>query len=219
MSGTNSVLFDFYSLVDKKLSVIKYIAGEYRDAALNHFDKDRILYTPNDTWIFDRLYNPEDVFRSIISDVSKKDSYEKIMEMIINRDEGNIWKKYAFQTSLNRLITAYAKAGNGVIKTAVQCENELQKEYIQKLYQDTPIELGSRENIDMEKYGRLIVGDYKDALKYKLEGPKSILVLNFRENFTPGDITQLNPELIISLGDIHDIEVVSAYTNEFDIKG
>ena len=42
-SGMNSILFDFYSLIDKELSVIKFIAGEYKDDALNHFDKNESL--------------------------------------------------------------------------------------------------------------------------------------------------------------------------------
>ena len=74
--------------------------------------------------------------------------------------------------------------------------------------------------IDMGKYSRLITGYYKNALMYELEEPKSILIVNFRENFTEKDITMLQPELVIRLGDIHDIQIISAYAEEInDPKG
>ena len=40
-----------------------------------------------------------------------------------------------------------------------------------------------------------------------------ILILNFRENFTLEDNTLLIPELVISLGDINNIEVIPAFNN------
>lgn len=209
--GFNSILFDFYSLVDKELSLIKYIASEYKDNALESFDKHSILYTKDDDWVFKRLYDKEDVFKSLIIDNKIKEKSDELLERIIERDEKKIWLDHAFPTSIQSLIGAYKKAGNGVIKTSIQCETEAQRSYIEKTFPGTQIEFGKREDIDMGKYGRLIVGNYKDALEYNLEEPKSILILNFRENFIENDITTLRPELIINLGDIHEIEIVSAY--------
>ena len=56
-----------------------------------------------------------------------------------------------------------------------------------------------------------------EIIEYTLLEPKSILILNFRENFTDEDSTMLRPELVINLGDVHDINVISAYRDE-DIK-
>ena len=54
--GFNSILFDFYSLVDIELSLINFIKGEYRDMDLPNLDKHRILYTDDSSWIFERHF-------------------------------------------------------------------------------------------------------------------------------------------------------------------
>lgn len=212
--GFNTILFDFYSIIDSKISLIHFIRGEYRDADLKYLDKHRILYTKDNDWIFQRQFGSEDIFKSLILDEDAKTRYRDIFDQLFKENEEEILNKYAFKTATSVLIRAYQTAGNGVIKTAIRCETEAQKSYILKNYPDTIIEFGSPKDIDMGKYGRLIVGDYRDVSKYKLSEPKSILVLNYRENFNDKDSTQLKPELIINFGDIHDIGVISAYRSE-----
>ena len=209
--GFNSILFDFYSLVDIELSLINFIKGEYRDMELPNLDKHRILYTDDNSWIFERQFGKEDIFKSLIIGDEYKSKYKDIFDSIIKENEEEIITNYAYPTAIDVLISAYKKAGDGVIHTAVQCENEFQKRYIESRYPGIKIEFASREDVDMSNYGRLIVGDYRNALKYNLEEPKSILILNYRENFNEKDSTQLKPELIIKFGDIHDISVISAY--------
>lgn len=209
--GFNSILFDFYSLVDKELSLINFIKGEYRDIELKYLDKHKILYNEESNWIFERQFGKEDIFRSLITDEASKSKSYDILTAIIRDNEQEILQKYAFNTSVCVLINAYKKAGDGIIRTAIQCETEAEKEYILRNFPNVPIEFGKRQDIDMSKYTRLIVGDYHNALKYTLNEPKSILILNFRENFNDKDSTQLKPELIIKFGDIHDISVISAY--------
>ncbi len=212
--GFNTILFDFYSLIDIELSLINFIKAEYRDVNLPHLDKHQILYTEEKDWIFKRQFGTEDLFRSLIIGDEYKDRYYDILNSIISENEDEIIGKYAYPTSMKVLLSAYKKAGDGVIRTSVQCETEAQKNYILQNFPDTSIEFGKREDINMSKYTRLIVGDYRNALKYNLEEPKSILILNYRENFNNKDSTQLKPELIIKFGDIHDISVISAYRDE-----
>lgn len=214
--GFNNILFDFYSLVDIELSLIKFIKGEYRDIELKYLDKHKILYNEDSNWIFERQFGKEDVFKSLITDTASKQKSHDILVSIIQENEEEILQKYAFRTAIHVLINAYKKAGEGIIRTAIQCETQAEKDYILRTYPNTPIEFGKRESIDMGKYARLIVGDYRDALKYNLEEPKSIQILNFRENFNEKDSTQLKPELIIKFGDIHDITVISAYRDNSD---
>ena len=78
------------------------------------------------------------------------------------------------------------------------------------------IETGERKDVDLTKYNRVIVGNYKHALMYDYPGPKSIVVLNFSENYSEDDFTLLSPELVINLGDIHDVEIMSAYITDQD---
>lgn len=212
--GFNSILFDFYSLVDAELSLIRLIKEEYRDEELKHLDKYRILNTEENDWKFYRIHGTEDLFRSLIIGEDAKQNYAKILWDIVKNRESSILEKYEYPTAIGSLIRAYQKAGDGVIRTAVRCDTEAQKEYIMKHFPDTTIEFSERENVDMSKYGRLIVGDWRHALDYKFEEPKSILILDYRDNFSQKDGTLLKAELIINLGDIHDIGVISAYRDD-----
>ena len=212
--GFHSILFDFYSLIDAKISLNHFIKGEYRDAELRHLNKHMILYTEDSEWIWKRQFGVEEVFKSLILDDEAKTRSKDIFDELFKENEEEILEKYPYETVIPVLIKAYEKAGEGTIRTAVRCETEAQKKYIEKHYPSTPIEFNKAEDVDLSKYGRFVVGDYHSALKYRPAEPKSILVLNFRENFNEKDSTQLKPELIIKFGDIHDIGVISAYRLE-----
>lgn len=217
--GFNSILFDFYSLIDIELSYINFMAHEFRDYPLEKFDKHKILYTPIEDLKFERVFGTEDVFESMITDEKLKENSRDLLPLLWDHDEKEaLSKNYAVTTSMINLIKGYSQAGNGVIKTAVRCDNEIQKEYVKSLLKDQVVEVCCRTELDMSKYARLVVGYYKHVGEYMLREPKSILVLNFRENFSRDDITLLNPELVISFGDIHDIEVISAFRDVDDLK-
>ena len=220
--GANSILFDFDSIVDIEISIIKYLRGEYRESSsldtLFGNNKHDFLYSDDTSLQFHRMYGKEDLFRHYLE--KDKDNWCNIFESIFDRDQDIILsKKYAHLTSMKFLLTAYKKAGNGIIKTCIRCDNDTQKNLINYFFEDTLVEVCPRDKVDMSKYGRLVVGNYKNAMKYNIEEPKSILLLNFRENFNSKDITILNPELVISLGDINDIQVISAYREDPNIKG
>lgn len=204
--GFNTILFDFDSLIDIELSVIQWLRGEYGGRKLNGIS-DYIFTGSMEEFKFKRIHGTQDLFGSMLDNMDHKD----VIKAFRSEYEKDILR-YAYPTNMQSLIRAYSKAGNGVIKTAVRCSNETQKKYVESL--PTDIELCSRHEVNMSRYGRLVVGDAYDALLYRLEEPKSILVLNYRDNFTENDITLLRPELIISLGDIHDIQVISAYADD-----
>ena len=211
----NSILFDFYSLVDRELSVIKILAGEFRETALLNFDKHAVLYTSNLDWKRARTQNKRDVFKSVITSDELKSNSDTLLESLWNEYEELILNKYAFKTSVNRLISGYNRIANGtVIKMAVYCENKIQSDFVTKEFPYVSIETGKREDVDLRKYNRIVVGNYRHALKYRYPSPKSIVILDFKENYSTNDFTLLNPELIIKLGDIHEIEVMNAYTED-----
>jgi len=220
--GFNSVLFDFDSIIDREISLIRFIAAEYKDSTgINSFiDIDAIANMDIDIMRLKRIYGNEDLFRSLLVGDANKDNYESIINILFDRDQKEIFEGgYAFNTIMTTLISAFRKAGNGVIRTTIRCDNEQQKEYIRTFDREVSIIVKERKNVDTSKYGRLIVGHYKSALEYKLEEPKSIAVLNFRENFDSRDNILLNPELVISLGDIHKIEIISAFREDEFING
>lgn len=212
--GFNSILFDFDSVIDIELSVIRWLANTYKDSELDNFDKHRLLHTSLDDMEFMRVfgYKGEDLFRSLITNEELKDKYIEILNSFYNEYESEILSKdNMMKTSMTNLISAYRKAGNGTISTAIRCDSEEQKKCIRSFDSIVPIELCERKDVDMSKYGRLIVGNVFDPMEYIFKEPKSIVVLNFRENMSVDNITLLRPELIISLGDINDFDVISSY--------
>lgn len=213
----NSVLFDFYSLIDREISTIKFLAGEYRETALQNFDKHRVLYTSDLDWKLARTQNKDDVFKSLMIGDEFKQHSESVLNALWADYEMRILGKYAFKTNATTLISAYSKIGRGdIVKIAVYCENEAQKKFVTQEFPSVAIETGERKDVDLTKYNRVIVGNYKHALMYDYPGPKSIVVLNFSENYSEDDFTLLSPELVINLGDIHDIEIMSAYITDQD---
>jgi hypothetical protein len=174
----------------------------------------------DDTLKFERMYGSESIFRKLLVRQEDKDRYETLINLFFERDQKDIFEgDYAFKTAMLTIISAYKKAGNGMIKTAVRCDNQNQVDFLRTIDRDIVAFISDREDVFMSKYGRLVVGHYASAMKYNFNEPKSILILNFRENYNSKDNTLLNPELVINLGDIHDIRVISAYQEDDFIKG
>ena len=213
LKGSNSILFDFDSIIDIEISLIKLFANQYKDHTMLNdlIDKEFIACTDDNTLKFKRVHGEEDLFKSILNP-KYKDRYRDLILSFFERDQKDIFDNgYAFNTAMIILINAYKKAGHGIIKTAIRCDNYMQQDYIKSIIPDAVTIVDQRKNIQTEKYGRIIVGHYSSALEYTFREPKSIVVLNYRENFDINDSTLLNPELVIRLGDIHSIEVISSY--------
>ena len=222
--GFNSVLFDFDSIIDIELSTIRWISNEYRDDKLDKFDKYRLLYTSLDDMKFMRVlgYRGQDFFRSLIIDEEYQDKYKDVLKAIYNEYEKEILSESNIvKTSMDSLIKVYSKTGNGVISTAIRCDNDNQENCVRSFDKDVVIEKCKRKDVDMSKYGRLIIGDVMGAMEYVIKEPKSIAVLDFRENMSKNDITVIRPEPIVMLGDINEFTVISAYrsVNKDEILG
>ena len=220
--GFNSILFDFDSIIDKEISLIKYFIGEYRENLFmaEFMDLPKAIGMSDDNFKYERIYGSEDLFRPFLFNQNHKNAYEELINKFFERDQKEIYERgYAYKTTMPILISAYKKAGNGIIRTAIRCDNQYQLDYIKSIDRDTIAFISDRKSVDMSKYTRLFVGNWSSALEYILEEPKSIVVLNFRENFDKQDSTILNPELIINLGDINKIEIASAYREDEFISG
>ena len=212
--GQNCILFDFDSIIDIHISVIKWMAVEFKEYQLPMFDKYKIMNMSIEEMKFERLYSTEGLFRSLIKDPTMKPRFREIVDEFYNKYEEEIITHAEF-TIMPTLISAYKKAGNGIIKCFVRCDNELQKKFVEDNVSGSPtVFVSSREEVDTSKYGRIISGDAFRIMEYKFYDPKSIVVLNYRENFSPKDITLITPELLINLGEIHSVEAISAYREE-----
>lgn len=222
--GFNSIIFDFDSIIDIEASLIKYFTRlDMRDyiPMITFIDMNKALLLNDDNIKFERLYGKEDLFSSLLLNPDHKKVYRELIQKFFERDQKDILEGgFAFKTSMPILLTAYKKAGNGIIKTVVRCDNQDQVDFIHREI-DSSINtiIATRDKVDTDKYGTLIVGYYADALEYNIDDPKIIEVLSFRENFDKDNSTMLNPELIINLGDVNDIKIISAYREDEFIKG
>ena len=215
MIGDNSILFEFYSIVDKELSALLYIFDneEYFKAVdvfdFNQIDRFKSL-SINDLKK-ERMYGCVDIFKSIIKD--KNQNHRVLLNYFYDRYGLEILqKKYMVFTDITKLISAYTKVADGIIRSTVLCENVVQKNVVDNfIMQVKTILTSSRLSVDTNNYARIVVGDFYDATKYIIDKPNSIMVMNFRDNFEDDDISNLIPELVISLGDISNISIYTAY--------
>ena len=211
MPGSNSILFDIDSIVDIEMTAIKYVSHEWTYAV-----SDTSIVENNEISMkIKRLYGP-----SLFED-SLNTSYRGIglMQQVLDRDQKEIFESsHVSLTDLVSLLRAYKEAGGGLIKTTIRCDNEFQKQFISTLDRDISVIVQPRKDVDTSRYGRIIVGNCMKALEYELNEPKSIVVLNFIENFDKEHDTQLHSEFILTFGDIHSIQIVEAYRLD-DIKG
>lgn len=202
MSGSNSILFDIDSIVDIETTAISYLASEWPHIAIN---SDLL----NETSIkIKRIYGPS-LFESIIDQKYANDG--GLMNSMLERDQKEIFESnHVRLTDISVLLSAYKKTGGGIIRTTIRCDNEFQKKFISKFDSDVQVIVQARKDVDMTRYGRIFIGNCIKAMEYELNEPKSIVVLNFIENFNK-ERRDILSEFILMFGDIHSIQVVEAY--------
>lgn len=217
--GFNSILFDFDTVVDMKLSLLNWFKNKHK-GNIEFFSKD-FINLPLEDHKFKRIHGIRDILVSAVNQEVSDEDVDVVYKMCDNvltsawRDFEKELLENAILTDVYHLIRGYNAAGEGTIKAVVRCDTNAQSNFIHKfISKDIMTIVQDRSDVDMGKYGRLVTGYYANAYKYKLMEPKSILVANYRENFARNDITLLNPELVINLGDINDIAVISVYREE-----
>lgn len=221
MSSRNTVLYDIYSIIDIEASIYKFLVENEEVAKdlseiidIDSYNIHKKIKKDDKSIEFNRMNNPYGLLRQFIKPMelnqylSLRDTlYESLKEVILQ-------DKYAVFTRAETLISAYNKAGNGVVQNYILCNDSKEKQFLQQRGINATYIIGKHEEIEMQdKYSRIISGDFRFLLKVNYGGPKSIVILNYRENFLEEDMTILRPELVILLGDIHDIKVFQAYSS------
>lgn len=209
MAGSNSILFDIDSIVDMEWTALRYLASEYDTPdsfvdinLFRSFDDERIKMIRTGGYLF----------KMMIKDKTLESQHKEILSAIINRDQKEIFSSDAPKlTDTYILLTAYQKVGFGIIKCTVRCDNEFQRQFISKINRDVQVIVQPRREVDTSKYGRIIIGNCDNASDYELNEPKSLLVLDFLENFEDIEKSQLSMSFILLFGDIHSITITQAY--------
>lgn len=211
MKGQNSVLFEFGSIVDKTLSVIEYLRKYIKEyGEIDGFDVSKI----GDNLKFRRMfdYNCSLFNACCTSDIFKNNS-DAILNALYKRDSDIILfdkdNPPVFTNALN-LIKSYISVGNNsIFNIAVRCDTDEEEKCINEINQSIKVERCNRHDINMDLYGRIVCANYKEAMEYNIDSPKSIVLMNFSENFETSN--ELKTEFIIALGDINEIKVMQAY--------
>ena len=216
-TGNNSILIEFEALVDLEMSFIQWIRKHPDAFNLRYFNKDKLLNFPIQQLKFKRSHGVENLFKSLLVDEETKNRSKNLFSMIMEQYEGQILEETPCATDVQRLVRAYKKAGGGIISITVRCSNDHEVKYIKSHFNfNVPIVTIPKRDIEMGKYTRLITANALSPLEYMIHEPKSIIVVNYRENFIEKDINILRPELVIKMGDIHDIQVINAYDFDLD---
>lgn len=178
-SMTNGILVDFDAVVDYKIGIINL----FKCIKLKKNINREYVFTHNmDFFKIEHIYSVEDIIRKSLSE-NNKDFYKKLTKEFISGEYEYDIYQISPLTLVSRLIRTY-KNTDGMIEFDVLCYSKNQERIIhEKIGKDIPTIVTTRESIDLNKYGRIILGYIEYIKDFTDVTMKDILVVNFRENF------------------------------------
>ena len=190
----NRVLFDFESIVDLKLSAIRKHITETTGYPIQDFELNR--------YKFERMYSDLEILNSI--DTSTQDFYHP---------------EYPVFTSMRVLLNQYLSTGNGIIYPKVLCKDSIQQRIIKDSFPEVKVLVGSRNQVKTINFARIIVGEAKQILEFKNPITLDFMMLNYRDNFTKEDMSIIDTDVLIKIGDINKFTIAKAYPEIEDPVG
>lgn len=179
-SIVNSVVFDFDSLVDYKIGIVRTLQKNMKEAnGVNHW---YLTHSTIDDLKIDRINSIEDiVYKSL--DGSRKEQYIEFTEYMLSSEYEADCYMNGVPTKLFTLLHTYMKTS--AIMVDVLCRNELQKHFIETMlkHKSPNIMISSRADMNMDKYGVIYLGYFKHILELPEFGLKHFVVPAYRENF------------------------------------
>lgn len=199
-SKRNKVLFDFYSIVDKRLSIIMGILK-------HHFEEDKATEILN-MMLENDINGISDMKKAHMENFLVRDIYARVMDFHIAEKE---YLQYSVLTSMKVLLEEYIKT-NGLIKPVVLCENQTQVQFIKNTFPKATCILGDKSSVNTSGYTRIIAGSIEDIEGFKDPTMVDFVILNYRENFID-DNYNLDPVYIIKYGDVNSFTIATAHVN------
>lgn len=183
----NRILFDFESIVDLKLSYIKYYFFSHSNPIIDDSQLDGFK--------FNRMYVYQDPLSLIqIDDINS-----------IDLDH----PKLPVFTGMKTLLEEYINSG--IIKCRVLCKDEQQERIINEAIPKANTLISSRDKIRVKNFARIVLADQKHILEFKDPITVDFMILNFRENFYEEDETLIDKDVLINTGDINQFTIAKAY--------
>lgn len=190
----NRILFDFESIVDLKLSLIKKKIYEKTGYPIQDFELSNYKFL--------RMYSEENILNDIEYD-----------------NEEYYHPEYPVFTGMKILIESYQKEAAGLIDIVILCKDGIQQRIIKESFKNVKTLVSGRDNVKTLNFARIVLASPKHTLEFRDPTTVDFMILNFRENFIESDITMIDPKIISMVGDINTFTIAKAYPDILDPNG
>ena len=212
-NAKNTIVFDFESIVDCEIGAIKFLKyhqDELTQSMISKLNLERLNTTEESSYNNMQIKEYNENGLSALSYVFKDPINVPILyDGLKTQYEKMVLYNSGLTGAYNLLITYSSVAITSGISSIISCRTPTQFEVATKIF-GTYGEVIESERVKKREYSRLVLGDIRLLDYYKPEG-KSILVLDYRKNFTEGDYGQLIPEYIVEYGDVNIFDIANSY--------
>ena len=220
-AGYNSVLFDFDCLLDFKIGCALVLKEFYKNSS---YVDDEFLSMSNKHSLMQYHIGAGDPFRRSLKDVSEEDVKSLYEEIKRSPDYISFILDNSPVTLMQRLLKNYRV--NNIIKNKILLDTtgytsdhdeyvEACTRYLKKrIGGDCTITKSPRSEEELVEFGRIISDTCVHIFDYGDMSAKSIMVLDYKENFTIIDKkVTLDPEFVLMYGDVNKLEYCTAFEN------
>lgn len=204
----STVLFEFETVVDLDLALLKYIQNEYSDSKF--FNKHVLMA---DDYILKSLLltrtnkNP----LSVIIDDAYINNIDNLYGEIIKTKETELFR---YSSPLASLTIIHSLNGDSGIDCVINCKNVDEEQFIKQHVSPNITTVVQGYNVDLSRYDAIYIKNVEDSLKYKSINGKSIYFLDYDYNIEP-DRKDRMPLFSVSIviSSSNNIYLVSPYIN------
>lgn len=201
------VLFEFQTIVDLDLALLRYIQLEFSKSKF--FNKQVLsadTYTLKALLVTRTNKNP----LSVIIEDEYMDKIETLYNELIDTKEEDILK-LALPLATLTLIGVLNKGESG-IECVVNCKNVVEEQFIKYIDKDI-VTITDRYNVDLSKYSGYYIKNVEDSIKYKTFSGKSIYFLDYEYNIEPNRKDRMPLFKVAALLYSNNLYLVDPYSN------
>ena len=210
--NSSRLLFDFDTLVDLHLGVVKALQEDYPPGELSTVNYS-FLHQPFEKLKQFRVFG---YGKNVVQECFKgkpKESFTSIYETYLNQKR--VYNR-APRTLIPRLIRVYGNSG--FIKSTVLTHNVFEYQTASEILHGcnncTIVQNANEKTIDVNQFARIHIGDIHDLDRYNPFDCTHIAVLNYGSNLQliDHDVILLR-EYVIQWGDTNQFEIIDSYND------
>ena len=181
--NSNNVLFEFDSLVDLHLAVVRALQKDFPSGGSLPSINYSFLHQSDVELMKARMFC---IGKNLIQEClygNSRDEYETIYNSYLNDDWGAT-VSLAPITSIPKLIHSFNATCNGVIKCHILCHNARETDVARTVLKGLDVKFleTTEDQIDLKTYARVVVGDIKDIDLFKTPEFMHLAILNYGSN-------------------------------------